>query len=296
MSDKKHVELCEVGPRDGFQYENRPISTDFKLELISKLAASGLSRIQVTSFVHLGRVPQMSDAEAVVAGLPSIDDCVFTGLALNLKGVQRAADSGLQAIDLSIATNERHGTDNVSMSVEEGILEAEEMVEEAKRLGMHVQLGLQTVFGYDAPGDTPLDKVVMLCQRFAGLGIESLSLADTTGMANPKMIRERIKAVRQVVGSMPIVLHLHDTRGLGLANVLAGWEEGITRFDTSFGGLGGCPFIPGATGNVATEDVAYLFDEMNVKTGISIKEVGACSVAMADFLGRNLTGKMYRLV
>ncbi len=298
MTRKDAVELCEVGPRDGFQFEQTPIPTDFKIEMVSGLVEAGLPRIQVTSFVHPERVPQMADAEAVVAALPALrvqNDVIFSGLCLNVRGVQRAANAGLQYVDLSIATNEMHGQDNADMSVEEGVMEASAMVEEAHRLGLKAQLGLQTVFGYDAPGDTSLDEVVLVSERFAKMGIESLSLADTTGMANPRMIRERVSAVQQVVGKVPIVLHFHDTRGLGLANILAAWELGVSRFDASFGGLGGCPFIAGATGNVATEDVAYLFEEMGVETGIDVSGVASCSRRLSQLLGRDLTGKMYRL-
>jgi hydroxymethylglutaryl-CoA lyase len=296
MNPVKSVRLCEVGPRDGFQYEAKRIPTTLKLELIRELAAAGLSRIQAVSFVHPDRVPQMADAEDVVAGLAGGGGTVYSGLALNLRGVRRAADCGLGHIDLSIATNERHGRDNAGMSVERGVEEAESMIEEANGRGLAVQLGLQTVFGYDAPGDTDLDIVVRLCARFAGMGVESLSLADTTGLANPVMIRERVRAVRAASGGVPLVLHLHDTRGLGLANVMAGWEEGVARFDTSLAGLGGCPFIPGAAGNVATEDVAYLFESMGASTGIDMPRVAGASRKLAAFLGRELAGKMYRLI
>ncbi len=298
MTQKDAVELCEVGPRDGFQFEHTTIPTDFKIEMIHGLVEAGLPRIQVTSFVHPERVPQMADAETVVAALLSRKiqkEVIFSGLCLNVRGVQRAADAGLEYVDLSIATNEMHGQENVEMSVEESVLEASAMVEEAHRLGLKAQLGLQTVFGYESAGDTSLDEVVLVSERFARMGIESLSLADTTGMANPRMIREIVSAVQQVIGAVPIVLHLHDTRGLGLANILAAWELGVSRFDASLGGLGGCPFIAGATGNVATEDVAYLFEEMGVETGIDISGVASCSRRLSRLLARDLTGKMYRL-
>jgi len=296
VTTAKSVSLCEVGPRDGFQYESKPISTDFKLELIRDLVGAGIRRMQVASFVHPDRVPQMADAERVVSGLPRASDVVFTGLALNRKGVARAAECGLAAVDLSIATNEKHGLENAAMSVEEGVAEARSMIEEAQRRGLTVQLGLQTVFGYDRPGDTDPDTVTRLAREFAGMGIESLSLADTTGLASPALIRDRVQRVRSVVGTMPIVLHIHDTRGLGLVNVHAGWEAGVARFDVAFGGLGGCPFIHGAAGNVATEDVAYLFEALSVPTGIRIAAVAEASRKMATFLGRDLTGKMYRIV
>lgn len=296
MSGSNYVEICEVGPRDGFQFEDTPIPTSTKLEIIHGLVAAGIPRIQVASFVHPDKVPQMADAEDVIAALNPSDNVVYSGLCLNMRGVQRAADSGVKDLDLSIATNESHGLDNADMTVEQGILEAVEMVAEAHRRGLRVQLGLQTVFGYGYPGDTSLDEILLVAKKFAELNVDSISLADTTGLANPQLIRERVSAVRNVIGETPLVLHLHDTRGLGLANVFAAWESGVSRFDTSLGGLGGCPFIRGATGNVATEDVVYLFEEMGVETGIENPRVAECSRKIADHLGRHLPGKMYRLV
>ena len=173
--------------------------------------------------------------------------------------------------------------------------QAEAMVRKAHQHGMQAQLGLQTVFGYAAPGDTPMDRVLDLAKRFADLGLESFSLADSTGMANPAMVEARVGAVQDVLGGVPLVLHLHDTRGLGLANVAAALRCGVTRFDTSLGGLGGCPFIPGATGNIATEDTVYLLESLGIETGIDRAAVAAVTRDLAAFLGRDLSGKLYRL-
>lgn len=296
MEFPAYVELCEVGPRDGLQFEEQHVPTDLKVEIITGLAEAGLPRIQVTSFVHPKWVPQMADAEEVVRRLPDREGVVYTGLALNAKGVARAQEAGLRHVDLSIATNEQHSRDNANMSVREGIAQAREMVRMARRGGMEAQLGLQTVFGYAEPGDTPLERVVEVVRTFVELGIESLSLADSTGMANPKMIRERVQAVQEVAGEVPLVLHLHDTRGLGLANVYAALACGVTRFDTAFGGMGGCPFIPGATGNIATEDTVYLLESLGVRTDIDLGKVAAVSRRLEAFLGKQFTGKMHRLV
>ncbi len=295
MSFPTFVELCEVGPRDGFQFEETPIPTELKLEVLHALVAAGLRRIQATSFVHPKWVPQMADAEELIARLPE-NGVIFTGLALNVRGVERAHDAGLSVVDISIATNEKHSLDNANMSVAEGVLQAEEMIRLAHEYGMQAQLGLQTVFGYATPGDTPLSEIVALARRFADLGIESLSLADSTGMANPLMIEDRVQAVHEVIGKTPLVLHLHDTRGLGMANVVAALGVGVSRFDTSFGGMGGCPFIPGATGNISTEDTLYLLDQLGINTGIDLGSVAACSRRMEEFLEKRLPGKMHRLV
>lgn len=289
------VEICEVGPRDGFQYEEKPIPTDLKLQVIAALANAGIKRIQVASFVHPERVPQMADANAVVQGLPRAYGTVFSALALNMRGMERAHDSGIRHVDVSIATNETHSRDNANMTVDEGVRQAERMIEFGRSRDIEVQLGLQTVFGFNAPGDTSLDLVVGLAERFSRLGIESLSLADTTGLANPLMIVDRVKAVRDAASDVPIVLHLHDTRGLGMANVFAALQMGITRFDTSLGGLGGCPFIPGATGNIATEDTVYLLESMGVRTGIDAGKVAAASFVMEHHLGHELSGRLVSL-
>lgn len=288
--------LCEVGPRDGFQFEARPIPTDLKVEVVAGLVAAGLRRIQVTSFVHPKWVPQMADAEEVVRRLPAAEGVVYTGLALNLRGVERAHAAGLAVVDVSVATNERHSRDNANVTVEAGLSQAVEMVRRARALGMQAQMGFQTVFGYARPGDTPLGAVLDMVKRFADLEVESFSFADSTGMANPAMIRERVAALGEAVGGRPLVLHLHDTRGLGLANVVAALEAGVDRFDTSLAGLGGCPFIPGATGNIATEDTAYLLASMGVETGVDLAGVAACSRRVEAFLGRPLPGKIHRLI
>lgn len=290
------VSLCEVGPRDGFQFEDKPIPVELKARVIEGLVEAGLKRIQVTSFVHPKWVPQMADAEELCRLLPARPDVVYSGLVLNRKGLERALGAGLSQIDLSLATNEQHSRDNVNMSVDEAARQGVEMVREATAAGRSVQVGLQTVFGYARPGDTPVERVLNLIDRFLGLGIESLSLADTTGLANPVLVQETLDAVREVAGDVPIVLHLHDTRGLGLANLYAALNAGITRFDTSMGGLGGCPFIPGAAGNVATEDVVYLLSSMGIDTGIDVAGVAKCTRLVEEFLGKKLPGKMHHLV
>ncbi|MFP4228354.1 MAG: hydroxymethylglutaryl-CoA lyase [Salinivenus sp.] len=296
MSLPAHVELCDVGPRDGFQFEEQFIPTDRKVEVIAALADAGLPRIQVTSFVHPKWVPQMRDAEAVCDRLPERDDVTYAGLALNQKGLERARAAGLSHVDLSIATHDAHSQSNANMTVDDAVAQAEDMVAYAHEHGMQPQMGFQTVFGYQEPGDTPLDQVVELSRHFADLGVESISLADSTGMANPRMIQERVEAVQDAIGDTPLVLHLHDTRGLGLANVYAALQCGVMRFDTSLAGMGGCPFIEGATGNIATEDTVYLLNGLGVKTGIDVEAVAEASRNIETFLDKQFPGKMHRLL
>lgn len=289
------VILCDVGPRDGFQYEDTRIPTDLKVQIIRGLAEAGLPRIQVTSFVHPEWVPQMADAEDVVAQLPELDGVRYSGLALNLRGVERANAVGLKAIDLSIATWDEHSLDNANMSVDEAVAQAVIMVERALAFDMEVQIGLQTVFGFKSPGDTPMDRVLEIVGRFVKTGVESISLADTTGMANPTMIAQRVEMVREITADIPLVLHLHDTRGLGMVNVYEAIRQGIDRFDTSLAAMGGCPFIQGAAGNIATEDTAYLLETLGISTGIDIAQVAACSRRITEFLGKSFPGRLYRI-
>ncbi|PSQ95280.1 MAG: hydroxymethylglutaryl-CoA lyase [Bacteroidetes bacterium SW_9_63_38] len=295
MSLPSQVTLCDVGPRDGFQFEEQFIPTEVKVEIITALAEAGLPRIQVTSFVHPEWVPQMRDAEAVCDQLPARDDVIYAGLALNRKGLERAVDAGLSQVDLSIATHDEHSRDNANVTVETAVQEAEEMIRYAHKRGVDVQMGFQTVFGYRAPGDTPLHQVREMSQHFADMGVESLSLADSTGLANPEMIKTRVRAVQDGSGDVPLVLHLHDTRGLGLANVYAALQCGVRRFDTSLAGMGGCPFIEGATGNIATEDTVYLLDELDIETGIDRMAVGQVSGRIESFLDKQFPGTLHRL-
>ena len=292
----KRVEICDVGPRDGFQFEKKPIPTERKVTIIRGLLDAGLKRIQVTSFVHPKWVPQMADAADVFLALSDLqDENILSVLALNEKGVERAVSAGARHVDLSIATNESHSQANANMSVSQGVEVARRMVQMVTDEGLQPQLGLQTVFGHDEPGDTSLEFVSELVDEFSGLSISSISLADTTGMANPMLVTGYLEKLLSKANGVPLVLHLHDTRGLGMANVEAALRAGVTRFDTSFGGLGGCPFIPGATGNIATEDTVYLCESLGVETGVDRSKVSRISLDYEEFRGFPLTGKLYKL-
>lgn len=289
------VTITEVGMRDGFQFEATSIPTSLKIETLNGLIDAGVHRIQVTSFVHPKWVPQMADAEEVCNALPSNPANTYTALALNVRGVVRANNALIKNIDLSISTNDQHSRDNANRSRADALDQALEMVELAQSYGMQIQMGFQCVFGYKQPGDTSIKTLLSMIEPFAASGLESLSLADSTGMANPVLIKETIAEVKQVSGNTPIVLHLHDTRGLGLANVVAALECDVRHFDTSLGGLGGCPFIPGATGNIATEDTVYMLESMGMKTGIDINRLSEVTHKVADHLQRELPGKLYKL-
>jgi hydroxymethylglutaryl-CoA lyase len=289
------IEIIEVGLRDGLQREKTPISTDDKIQMIHKLVDAGIQSIQVTSFVHPKYVPQMADAEAVCAGIKKKEAVVYSGLVLNMKGLERAYEAGIKHVDMSISASDSHSRKNANRGLQEARADYKAMLEKAREMGMVVRAGIQCAFGYYEPDVTP-EIVMDIIQYYLDLGIDSLSLADSTGMANPKQVKEMLKEVDGLVGDMPVVLHLHDTRGMGLANVVAGIEAGCTRFDTAFGGMGGCNFIPEALGNIPTEDTINMLHAMGYETGIDVAQVAQVSRMLQNIIGQTLPGKMYQLL
>jgi hydroxymethylglutaryl-CoA lyase len=289
------VTLIEVGPRDGFQFESKIIPTPLKVEIISGLVAAGLKQIQVTSFVHPRRVPQMADAEALLRALPVWENVDISGLVLNRQGLERAHRAGLRQVEISISASDTHSRKNTGMPLDEAFQRGQEMVALARKYGMHVRAGIQCAFGCVYDGAISLQRVVDMARVFIDQGAAALALADTTGMADPASIRRMVTEVHLAAGETPLILHLHDTRGLGLVNLMAALECGVTRFDTALAGMGGCPFVAGAAGNIATEDTVHLLDRLQVKTGISIKDVAACSIKLENFYGKTFAGKMVRL-
>ncbi len=291
-----HIEIIEVGPRDGLQRETQFIQTDHKIAMIDRLSEAGLPRIQVTSFVHPRWVPQMADAEDVCAGITRKPGVVYSGLVLNMKGLERAYQAGLQAVDMSVSASDSHSRKNANRSLQEAREGFKDMVAQAHAYGMRIRGGIQCAFGYYEP-DVTQEIVVDIAKHHLALGIDELALADSTGMANPRQIREVLAAIVPLAGDKPVILHLHDTRGMGLANVVAALEAGCTHFDTAFGGLGGCNFIEDATGNIATEDTVYMLHEMGYETGIDLPKVATVSKMLQNILGQEVfPGKMYRLL
>jgi hydroxymethylglutaryl-CoA lyase len=288
--------LVEVGLRDGIQREEKFIPTETKLRVVEKLVEAGLKEIQVTSFVNPKIVPQMADAEQLCALLPRSEDVTFSALVLNLKWLERAAAAGIRKVDMGVPASETLARKNANTSIEEGMTEMAQMVARAREHGMKVRAGVQVAFGCAYEGKIEVGKVVALARRFLAMGIDELSLADSAGLGNPQLVRRVVQEVLPLAGSVPVVLHLHDTRGQGLANLLSALKSGVTAFDTSFGGLGGCPFIRTAKGNIATEDTAYMLHEMGIQTGLDVAKIGAISREMEEFLGKELPAKMHKLI
>jgi len=281
MELPERVELIEVGPRDGFQFEQTIIPTRIKQEVVACLARAGLKEIQAVSFVHSQRVPQMADAEDLLLSLPESQSTVYTGLVLNLRGLDRALASGLRRVEISVSVSDTHSRKNAGLSKEQ-----------ARAQGLTVRGSLQCAFGCVHEGFTPAKTVVESATRLITAGANWLALSDTTGMAGPLQVAGLVSLVSPCLGDVPLILHLHDTRGLGLVNLMAGLQAGVTRFDTALGGMGGCPFVSGAAGNIATEDTAYLLERLNIATGVSLSGVLTCTERIESFLKKTLPAKM----
>jgi len=292
----KNVTLFEVGPRDGFQFESKIVPTDLKIEIISCLVNAGIKKIQVTSFVNPRLVPQMADAEALVQRLPKKKNVTYSGLALNPMGVERAHSAGLNHIEISISASDTHSRKNSNMTFEQAFENGKIMVRLAQKYNMHIRAGIQCAFGCVFEGRISQEKILVMTRNFLDWGVDMIAISDTTGMASPVGITDLMEKLIPTAADTPIVLHLHDTRGLGLVNVTAAMACGIAHFDTSLAGMGGCPFIPGASGNIATEDTAYLMESLNIETGIDIRAVSRCSLKLEEFMGKPFPGKIHRIM
>ena len=262
--------ISEVGPRDGLQSIDRIMPTEAKKAWIAAEAAAGVREIEVGSFVPPSLLPQMADTAEVVAFARTIPGLNVVALVPNANGATRAVEAGVHGMSIPFSMSETHSIKNVRKDHAAMLDEVRAVVGIARAGGVHFAVGLSTAFGCTIEGPVSEDAVVRLAAACAEAGVTEFSLSDTTGYANPAQVRRLVKAVRGAVGERLTTLHLHNTRGLGLANVLAGLDEGITTFDSSLGGLGGCPFAPGASGNIVTEDLVFMLEAMGVETGIDL--------------------------
>jgi hydroxymethylglutaryl-CoA lyase len=292
----RHIILEEQGLRDGLQTSSIQIPVAKKIEWIKQFISAGLTRLQVTSFVHPQQVPQMADAEELVQMLPDNKHVTFSALVLNKKGVQRAIESGIKHLAISLSASDTHSRKNANKSIQEAKQEFKEMVSLALQNGITVRGGIQCAFGCRYEGAIEEQKVYDLVNHHLQTGIQELALADSTGMANPVQVKRMMQTITEISGSTPVALHLHNTENKGYANLCAALEAGVSQFDTAFGGLGGCPFIKGATGNIATEDTVHLLQQMGYSTNIHIKKVAAVSLEMENLIGSKLPGLLYPMV
>ncbi len=303
MSFPDRVTIREVGPREGFQFEKAVIPTDIKVELIEALAQTGVTDIEVASFVRPDVVPQMADAEALADRLQMHEGVTYTGTYLNLRGMQRASQTGKLRVKhgLTISASEAFSIRNQRANHEQAYVELSKRADVFSEWGVSaVTLGVAAAFGCNFEGDIQLSSVLGWIRRLEelalskGLGVEEIRLLDTMGWANPRQVAESVDAIRDRWPELAISLHLHDTRGLGLANAYAALSLGVDDFDTAVGGLGGCPFAghQGAAGNIATEDFVLLCQEMGIETGVDLDAMIECALMAETIVGHPLPGKV----
>lgn len=278
--------------RDGLQFEKSIVSLNNKLKIFQKLVDAGVKRIQVGSFVHPKIVPQLADTDEFVIRVKDTKGVIVSGLVLNSKGLERAKSCGLKHISLSSSISDTHSLKNVKRSSDDALFAVTQMIGEALASGIAVRAGVQCAFGCVYEGAMSEAKVIDAIGKMKEAGASEFNLADTTGMAHPLQIKNVILKVVESFPEATLSLHLHDTRGLAIANMMAGYEAGVRSFDTSAGGLGGCPFVKGAAGNIATEDAVNLFDSYGEATGISLGKMCEVAELYEEILGRTLPGKM----
>lgn len=283
------IEIVDVAPRDGLQNEAGIVSTADKVMLVAGLVAAGVRRIEVASFVSPTRVPQMADAEAVVAALPP-SGAVYIGLVLNLRGAARALATGIDELGAVCVATDAFAMRNQGQTSAESLEIACAVVDAARAAGRRAQITIAAAFGCPFDGEVAPDRVVAMARRAAASGAREVALADTIGVAVPNAVGALVARVRAEIAPLPVRVHLHDTRNTGIANVWAAVEAGATTIDASLGGLGGCPFAPGAAGNVATEDVAYLLDRSGVATGLDLDALIDTAGWLSRVIGRPLPG------
>ncbi len=277
--------------RDGLQNEARAFSMEEKLSFVSALEAAGVSRIQLGSFVHPKWVPQMADTDALFDAISPRDGVTYTGLVLNKAGLERALNVGAKHLSISISASETHSQKNTNRSVDEGRAAIAPVIERALSEGITVRAGIQSALGCGFEGRIDPVRVLNIAQFFAAMGVQELNIADTAGLANPRQVYDLCALLADNVAPQ-LSLHLHDTRGMGIANMVAGLQAGVRVFDTALGGLGGCPFIPKATGNISTEDAVFTCSEMGLETGIDWQALSGVVAQAETLLERTLPGRM----
>ncbi|MBI2954441.1 MAG: hydroxymethylglutaryl-CoA lyase [Chloroflexi bacterium] len=290
----RQVTIVEVGPRDGLQNEEKEVPTEQKIRLIDALSDTGLMSIQVTSFVHPKWVPQLKDAAEVLKAIRRPAGVVYSVLVPNQTGFERAVEAGVEEIEVFVSASESHNMANVNRTIAQSLEGLRPICEAAKAHGLRIRASVPTSFGCSIEGRVPAERVTALASELVKQGAEEISFGDTVGMANP---RQAYELFRQLLAALPntrLAAHFHDTRGTGLANALAALQAGISIFDSSVGGMGGCPNTPGAAGNVATEDLVNMFEEMGVSTGVDLSKIVDCARLAENIVGRELPGKMAR--
>ncbi|MDQ7729049.1 hydroxymethylglutaryl-CoA lyase [Halomonas sp. SpR8] len=288
------IEINEVAPRDGLQIEARFVVTEDKIRWIDALSTTGLRRIEATSFTSPKAIPNLRDAAEVVTGIQRREGVDITVLVPNVKGTERALACQVDEINLVMSASNSHGLANLRMTLEQSLEQFATILEVTQGSGVFINASLSTAFGCPFEGEIPETRVLELVGKLIDLGIQGITLCDTTGMANPVQVKRLCEAVLGRWPDTPFTLHFHNTRGMGLANALAAWQAGITRFDASLGGLGGCPFAPGASGNVCTEDLVHMFEAMGVDTGVDLDALLEIAATLPDLIGHDVPGQVVK--
>jgi hydroxymethylglutaryl-CoA lyase len=290
----ERIEIVDVGPRDGLQSQPTLLDTETKLELIRRLVSAGLSRIEVASFVNPKRVPQMADADEIVRRLPRVAGVSYIGLVLNEQGFARALDAGIDQINCAVVTTDTFCQRNQGKTSAEMLEVVAQMARGAQAVRRFFGVTIAASFGCPFEGEVPIARVVDIARRLADMGVDEIALADSIGVAVPSEVKRLVEAVQPISGKAALRVHFHNTRNTGIGNVYAAVEAGVRIVDASCGGLGGCPFAPGATGNVGTEDVLYLLDRMGYTTGVDIRQVIATAKWLEGPLGATMPAMVTR--
>ncbi|MFI8711133.1 hydroxymethylglutaryl-CoA lyase [Brevibacillus brevis] len=288
------VQIVEVGPRDGLQNESAIVPAAAKIALIHKLMAAGLKRIEASSFVNPKWIPQLADADEVLQGINRSQGVTLSALVPNIRGLERARQSGLTEIALFMSASETHNQKNINKPIADTYPILREVAQEALALGMKVRGYISTVFGCPYEGNVPLVNSRRVTEALLEMGVYEISLGDTIGVATPKQVHEVFGELVKDVTNERLAAHFHDTRGTGLANVAAALEEGIRIFDSSIGGLGGCPYASGAAGNISTEDLVYMLHGMDYETGVDLEKLIEAGAYIGQQLGKELPSKVLR--
>jgi hydroxymethylglutaryl-CoA lyase len=289
----RQISVREVGPRDGLQNED-PVPTQAKIELIDRLSLTGVQRIEAVSFVRPDAIPQMADADEVWRGIERASGVRYSALVPNLRGARRALDSGLTEIEAVVSASDTHNRKNVNRSTAESLDDIGEIIALAHDRGASCQVIVSTAWGCPYEGDVPVEQVVAAARRAVADGADTISFGDTTGMATPGRVYALVGEFRSACPDVGLNLHFHNTRGTGLANVLAALQLGVADFDASVGGLGGCPYAPGATGNIATEELVHMVEDMGVSTGIDLDAMIEAAADAERIIGRQLPSQVLR--
>lgn len=290
----KKVTVTEVGTRDGFQAEAQFIPTDTKIRLINELIAAGVPRLEFSSFVSPRAIPQLADVVEVLEGVQRDSGSTLAALVPNERGAARAAAAGVDEMVTFVSASESHNLKNVNRTIGESLKGFDEVARIASIDGVPVHGAIATAFGCPFEGDVPVTSLERIARHYRDLGFVGISLGDTTGMATPLLVKRAVRHLRDTLPDLHVTLHFHNTRGVGLANVMAGLSEGIDGYEASFAGIGGCPFAPGATGNICTEDLVYLLHEMGIETGIDLERLCAIARDVETVVGRTLPGQVMK--